>query len=242
MPQDLQNQKKNIDKKIEEKNNFSREKGVLVESIIIKKSFSDTIKDFFSKKIKNNLELLETDLLKDEVEIKFNWRKNLIMLAIMFFVALIIVIESCILLAWWGSRKSFDNSYYLENEINYVKNELVNMTPRYNEAMDFNKRLNASANALNRHIYWTNFFSMLEKNTLKNVYYKNFSGDVKGKYILPAVSNDVLAISYQSKVFSANDKINSTSVSDENIQNIEEGKKTIIDFNFNLDLNTSIFN
>jgi hypothetical protein len=224
------------------KNHKEPEVKVDLSNVVVKKSFSDKLNDFFAKKIKNNLELLETDLIKGEVEVQFNWRKNLITFFILFFVALVIVVEACLFLTWWGNKKEATGLNYLQEEIAYVKKETAGLKAEYDQAMEFNKRLSLSAKTLNQHVYWTNFFALLEANTLKNIYYRNFSGNIYGNYVLPALSDNVLAISYQSKIFSSSDVVASTSVSDENITNNEETGKTIIDFNFNLNLKKEIFN
>ena len=41
---------------------------------------------------------------------------------------------------------------------------------------------------LEKHIYWTKFFGLLEKYTLDNVYYTEFTADTSGRFILPAVA------------------------------------------------------
>jgi hypothetical protein len=98
-----------------------------------------------------------------------------------------------------------------------------------------------SSQVLNKHVYWTKFFNFLEQNTLKNnIYYKNFKGDIYGQYVLPTVSNNVLATNFQSKIFSNNSLVSSTLISDEEINN-EEINKTFINFNLNLGLNPNIF-
>ncbi len=235
---------KDKDKNKDEDKEQEGDEEMEVGDIIIKPNFSEKIKGFFSKKIKNNLELLEADLIKDEVEIQFDWSSHLASFLLLFIIAFITVAEACVFFGWWGESKEFEGTNYLEAEIAYVNSEIERMKPEYDEAVSFSNRLRLSAMALDRHIYWTNFFSLLEANTLKNIYYRNFSGDVYGKYVLPAVSNNVLAINYQSKVFSSDEMVSSTEVSDENIMNTvdEEGvERSIINFNFNLNLNDRIF-
>jgi len=41
---------------------------------------------------------------------------------------------------------------------------------------------------LTKHIYWTKFFGLLEKYTLDNVYYSEFTADTSGKFMLPAIA------------------------------------------------------
>lgn len=215
-----------------------------VGEIIVKPNFSEKVKGFFSKKMKNNLDLLKTDLIKDEIEIQFDWSSHLASFLLLFIIAFIIVAESCVFFRWWGEDKEFQGTNYLEEEIAYINQEIERIKPEYDEAMLFADRLKLSVGSLDRHIYWTNFFTLLEANTLKNIYYRNFSGDIYGNYVLPAVSNNVLAINYQSKVFSASDMVLSTEVSDENIINTvdsEGTERSVINFNFNLNLSNKIF-
>ena len=49
-------------------------------------------------------------------------------------------------------------------------------------------------------IYWSNFFSFLEKNTLPNVFYQDFSGDTSGEYILKARTDNFDSMAKQLKV------------------------------------------
>jgi len=50
------------------------------------------------------------------------------------------------------------------------------------------KKMLAIKGLLDDHIYWTNFFNLLEKYTLDNVYYTDFSADISGQISLPAVA------------------------------------------------------
>lgn len=208
-------------------------------------------KNFFKKiflsfknknKNRNNLELLETNLIKDEVEIKFYWKKDVIIFSILLFIVFIIILESYIFLSWWENKRGEDYSHYLDKEIASIKEEASNLKEDYDKSLNFNKRLSISSSTFKKHIYWTKFFSFLEANTLKNIYYKSFSGDISGKYILPAVADDVRAINFQSRAFLADPMIMSASVSDEEIINDEKSQKTFINFNFNFNLNNKIFN
>jgi hypothetical protein len=54
---------------------------------------------------------------------------------------------------------------------------------------------------LNNHLYWSNFFSWLEKNTLSSVKYGGFSGDLSGLYTLGASAQSFADVSWQVKNF-----------------------------------------
>ncbi len=198
---------------------------------------------FFSKKNNNILNVLETDLIKDEIDVQLHWKKDIVMFFILLFLVVIFSVEACFLLNRWGKDKELDYSNYLSQEITQVKQEIGQLKDEYNKAVAFNNQLKMSSSALNKHIYWSRFFYFLEKHTLKNnIYYKNFSGNISGVYILPAVTNDVLAINYQSGIYSSSPLVSSATASDEEIVNDEINKKTLINFNLNLTLNSQIFN
>ena len=104
----------------------------------------------------------------------------------------------------------------------------------------------------------------LEKYTLKKVYYNSFSGNLSGEYLLPATTDDVRAISYQSKTFLENEDTLSSEVSDEEIitekiendlaplgpiegvtpgdNSAEKQEKTRVNFNLKLILNNTFLN
>lgn len=202
-----------------------------------------SLKSFLKKKRKaGHLDLLETNLIKDEIEIKFDYRKDLKAFALLFLLVFIIIAESYLFLNNWKDKKEKENSLYLGTEIARVKSDSATLEQSYQQALLFQKKLNLASNSLKEHVYWTNFFDFLEKNTLrKNMYYLNFSGDIYGQYLLPGLSNDVLALSFQTKTFSSQPLVNSASVSDEEIISREGSEQNLISFNLNFALNPNIF-
>lgn len=199
----------------------------------------------FNKKNKknNNLEVLETDLLRDEIDIEFDYKKDLTPGLILLGVALFIIIEAFVFLVLWEKKIELKNSHYLEDEITVVRLEMAELSEQYNQSTQFRGQLSVVNEAFSRHIYWTNLFNFLEANTLKNnIYYQKFSGDISGKYILPTISNDVRAISFQSKHLLMSPLVSDVSVEGEEIVNDENTGKTSINFNLNLGLDNKIFN
>jgi hypothetical protein len=80
--------------------------------------------------------------------------------------------------------------------------QLISLTE--NEAgnvLDFRGRLIVVNDLLSKHVYWSNFFSFLEKNTLPNVFYQDFSGDTSGEYLLKARTDSFDSMAKQIKVF-----------------------------------------
>lgn len=191
----------------------------------------------------NNLEVLETNLLKDEVDIEFNYKKDLNPGLILLGIALAIIIEAFIFLILWENKIELKNSHYLESEIASLRTEKKDLNDQYIRSIQFRDQLSLVNDSFSKHIYWTSLFNFLETNTLKNnIYYKNFSGNISGKYILPTVSNDVRAMSFQSKYLSQSPLIKNVSVLNEEIINNKDNGQTLINFDLNLDLDNKIFN
>ncbi|MCK9438504.1 MAG: hypothetical protein WCY43_00895 [Patescibacteria group bacterium] len=215
-----------------------------------KESFS-FIKSLWSKiknrKIKaeddlDNLHLLESDLIKGEVPIYFELNKHLIAFFALLLVSFVLIMELYFLLSWWEKNRSIENSYYLQDEISVVNKEKSELEQKYVEVFNFKNKMSSSFSVLDKHTYWTRFFSFLEQNTLKNVYFKKFSGDIGGSYILPSVTDDVRAISYQSKYFSADRRAVNVFISDEEIGEGGIGPDSgFVNFNINLNLDPKTF-
>lgn len=214
------------------------------ESLNFIKSFLSKIKE---KKIKaeedlDNLHLLESDLIKGEVPIYFELNKHLVAFFALLVVSFVLIMELYFLLSWWEKNRSMENSYYLQDEISAVNKEKRDLEQKYVEVFNFKNKMSNSFSVLDKHVYWTKFFSFLEQNTLKNVYFKKFSGDIGGSYIMPAVTDDVRAISYQSKYFSADRRSLNVSISDEEIGEGGIGPDSgFVNFNINLNLDPKTF-
>jgi hypothetical protein len=206
----------------------------------VKKALFGFLKKIF-KKEKNKLDVLETDLIKGEVEVKFDWKKDITIFLVLFFIVFVITLEAYIYLSWMENKRAEEASHYLEEEIAYMQEEMMLMQDEYEKALALRDDISLASNFLNRHIYWNNFFSFLEENTLRSFYYKGFSGNISGSYTLPAVTNDVRAVGFQSSVFLSDPMALSVSVEDEEIVN-ESVRGPYINFDINFTLNKRIFN
>jgi hypothetical protein len=190
------------------------------------------------KKKTGHLDLLETDLIKDQVPVKFEFKRHLMAFFILLLVSFVILAELFLLLTWWGDAKKDESEAYLKNELNYIIGEKEKVMTDYNKVLEFKEDAKVSFAVLNNHVYWGNFFNYLEKNTLKDVYYRYFLGNLSGMYNLPSVTNDVRAISYQIKSFAGDDNTLDITTSEETIGSSGMSSSGGV-INFNLNLNSS---
>jgi hypothetical protein len=183
--------------------------------------------------------VLEVNLVRGEIVKFFDWQKGLTVLVISVFASLAFLSLIYWGISWWGtSRQTAENTSYAQDYYRASK-EIKDLNPRVEEVLKFKERLDLVNFLLDRHIYWTNFFNFLEDNTLANVYFSSFGGDIKGIYTMQATTDNLDAIDAQIKLLLANQKIKKASVNAGSIGG-EKGK-SIVSFALSFELDPSIF-
>lgn len=158
------------------------------------------LKQRFEQKAWNRPSLTETNLVSSRATLYFNWNKFWLILTQWLVVTLFFLSLCGALLYLWQQRQTKQAADVTQR---FVKiNQLINLTENeVSGVLDFRLRLIMVNEMLSQHIYWNNFFSFLEKNTLPNVFYQDFSGDTKGDYILRARTDSFDSMAKQIKVF-----------------------------------------
>ncbi|MFA6106934.1 MAG: hypothetical protein WC745_04690 [Patescibacteria group bacterium] len=118
------------------------------------------------------------------------------------------------------------------------------------EVFIFENRLQYAKLLLDRHIYFTNFFDFLEKNTLEDVFYSDFAGDNGGFYTLNAIARDFNNIARQVEILRADPLVRGAAstggeYAESGEKSRDDSKKNSaagVSFKLNLELNKSIFN
>lgn len=72
--------------------------------------------------------------------------------------------------------------------------------------------LTAVQTMLDEHVYWTQWFSYLERSTLQSVYYTNFSGSTNGTMNLQAIAPDFATVAQQIALFQSLPEVTSVEV------------------------------
>jgi hypothetical protein len=194
-----------------------------------------------------NPEVLEVNLIKDEMEVNFEWNKRMLSLFLPLFVAGLFIAEIYFGLDWWQKQEE-QKAISLKNDYEKVSQSVKNIRAQAEEVMIFKDKLAVSQKMIDNHIYWTNFFSWLEKNTLNSVTYSGgFTGDISGEYNFGATTKNYSDISWQVKQFRADKYVSSVNVgsgsaSGYSSQSEESGdgqKKTVSEpvVSFDLELN-----
>jgi len=165
----------------------------------------------FSKKKKNNPvsssdqilknpKILEVNLIKDEVGMDFEWRRNIKAPLFALLAVIIIIIELNFGLSWWKKDET-RRLEFIEAETRRVGGEIAAFRLEAAPALAYQTKTIEVSKMLNKHVYWTNFFAWLERNTLSTVSYDGFSGNVDGKYSLAGNAGSFAEVSWQVKQF-----------------------------------------
>lgn len=212
---------------------------------------------FFSKQKKTkenpkgnplqNPKILEVNLIRDEVKIGFDWGRNLSLLILILFIAVLLVAEVYYGLNWWEQQENL-KSQELAGEVSKVNQEISQIKNKSDEALSYKDKSNELGKLLNNHIYWSTFFNWLEKNTLNTVSYGGFSGDTTGIYALSAKAMSYAQVSWQVKVFSDSALVKKVEVLDVTAASAKNDNKDTgkdadkgVNFSIKLDVDPVIF-
>ncbi len=189
--------------------------------------------------------ILETNLIKDEIIVFFDWQKNVFYFLLFFISACLLVAGAYGVLSW---REHRAEAHYQEivNKSEGLDQQITSKKKEMADIFVFREKLKLASILLDQHIYWTPFFDFLEKNTLGDVYYLGFAGDTEGEYVLPAVARDFGAIESQVKQLLNNKYVLKAEVEQGStiLQDFGEGTTSAVgavSFDLNLSVDPSIF-
>lgn len=155
-------------------------------------------KHLFAKKNKHagGGHILATDLISGETTVVFDWRKNLPVFIFWLVLSGLILVGSFQGLVVWEEKKVAEANTNTE-KFGTLRIQIAQEEKGVDEILDLQKKLEVIKRLLDRHIYWTNFFSFLEKNTLADVAFNGFGGDTKGLYSLGGTAKDFKTLADQ---------------------------------------------
>jgi hypothetical protein len=183
--------------------------------------------------------VLEVNLVKGEIVKYFDWQKGVLLLFLFIFLSMSLISFAYWGISWWGTKKQYaQNPAYVQSYYK-INKEIKDREGEVEEVLKFKHRLDLANFLLARHVYWSNFFDFLEENTLSNVFFSSFSGDINGNYQMAATTNNFDAINAQTKKFLNNPYVRGAAVEAGIIEG-EKGKATV-SFSLNFSLDPEIF-
>lgn len=188
-----------------------------------------------------NPKILEVNLVKNEKQISFDWNKKIFILSIVLFVALAVVLEIYFGLIWWQAQEEA-RIKALDDEVFKINVQVEDLKNKESDALNYKAKSAAFSSLLDGHIYWSNFFDWVEKNTLNTVKYLNFQGDLSGSYSLEATTQTYADVSWQVKSF-LNDKntVRAAVAEAAFVKDSDKTKPNQINFTLSLQIKPTIF-
>lgn len=136
-----------------------------------------------------NLSSLRVSLMPSELEGKAppEMGRGLMILALVLIVESVLI-GAAHLFTVRAIDARLEKQAALQAQIDALDKAVVAQEEAAKEAASYNGQVNAAKEALDKHLYWTKFFSLLEGKTRPTVKYLNFSGDAEtGTVTLDAV-------------------------------------------------------
>lgn len=180
--------------------------------------------------------VIKTNLIESQTLVFFEWKPKIILLILFSIITFFILGMIYGGLLYWELQITSQQEK-MRGEIDLLQKEIDTTMKNIDYITSFQKQLNLSSAKLKDHVYWTNFFKFLEKNTLKDIYYVDgFNGNTDGKYALKAVTNNFENLYNQIELFKLNKEVSNVNTGGGKI----EGKEKIVSgenlINFSLDL------
>ena len=188
-----------------------------------------------------NPKILDVNLVKEEIQVSFDWKKNLSVLAAVIVVAFLLLAEIYAGLNWWEAGE-IRNSQKISADLAEVNKGIDLLRAQADTALAYKNKTTLISALLADHVYWSNFFSWLERNTLSDVKYAGFSGGLSGSYTLAATAKNLAEVSWQVKTLLASPLVIKASVDGASVNvDRQEGKASAVNFNLDLQLKPDIF-
>ncbi len=186
------------------------------------------------------VDTLNTNLIKGQIYINFDWQRNVIYLVIGVLFSSIILSGAYFSTSYIYESQDNNTKEYAE-EIKEIKIKIVEAEKEIKKIKSFGAKIKLVKETLDKHIYWTDFFDFMEKNTLPNVYFADFSGSTDGVYNLSATTKDFDTLYAQILHLKNNANVLEVKTESGNRAIDSETDESEVSFSLNIKLNSNIF-
>ncbi|MFA5126910.1 MAG: hypothetical protein WC465_02845 [Patescibacteria group bacterium] len=126
-----------------------------------------------------------------------------------------------------------------QEKITEIEKNILNFTELNKNISDLGAKIKLVQETLNKHIYWTNFFALLEKYTLPDVFYSGLAAGNNGALTLSATASSYDSVAKQLKILE--DSSAQEFVTSVRINSAKQGENGNVSFTINLVLNPKLF-
>lgn len=126
-----------------------------------------------------------------------SWKELVTIIGVAILAAIILNGAGYGVLRLWQNQIA-TRTVQVDTDIQNLKQQLEAHSKKFEPEMTaLGNRIDNVAQLLNRHIYWTNFFDLLEKYTLPDVYYDGVAAGTNGTFSLSAHGSSFATVSRQ---------------------------------------------
>lgn len=128
-----------------------------------------------------------------------NWQQisTVIMVAFISAIGIIAIFYFSLLIM---NKKLHNDQAATIKQVAAIEAQLLEFEEINREINQTGQEINLVYDVLNKHIYWTNFFKLLEKYTTEDVHYRAFVAGNNGAITLDAMATDYAAVARQLKI------------------------------------------
>jgi len=101
----------------------------------------------------------------------------------------------------WYQLNTLDKIENLQKEIILLDQKIVSYEQGKRDALEFQRYLKLVRQLLDEHVYWTQFFDLLQQYTISEVYYTNFSMAGRSELAIQAIGRDYESVAEQLVAF-----------------------------------------
>jgi hypothetical protein len=158
------------------------------------------------------------------------------------FIFILLVVGGYLGITWYQLKITREIEE-LETDIIALDRQIDRYESEKSAALELQNRLAVIRELLDSHVYWTKFFGLLEKYTIDEVYYINFSMAGSEKLIISAVGKDYESVAKQLIAFQqATDFVETVRINAAAAEiDPEEGTYTGVNFNIDLEFLPGVF-
>lgn len=156
-------------------------------------------------------DVLEMNLAEGQIINYFDWKRGGGILASVIILILIILGGVYWGISMWGDYRAEKNEFFSEKS-EKMEEQIEHLQENTQDAFIYKQKLQIAEMLLDDHVYWTNFFELLEDRTFSDVYYIGFQGDIKGQYTISTQARDLSMIDSQVQYLQEADMIKDAKV------------------------------
>ena len=187
----------------------------------------------FSSNIKTNL------IDNDDVATFIDWKSSF-NIFISYFLIFLILISGAFAYLTFLEKEKINKFNIYDEDIQKTKELIEKEELLVEEGLLFREKIGILEGLVDNHVYWSQFFSYVEKNTFEEVYFEKFSGDLEGEYNLAGVAdNKYFMAAEQLKAFRQDELTESVDFTELSLRETEN--ETEIYFDLSVKVRTDIF-